>query len=71
VNKKPPTTGATSPGAMASKGLTNTQLRTNPLPIEEDDDLRLILVELRVISTLLQIGLGITDEVEDIRNSLL
>ena len=49
---------------------------TNPLPVSAFDANAydqefLILTELRVISTLLQIGLGIKDDPSDLRNDYL
>ena len=52
-----------------NSALTNKQLREFPLEITEED--KLIIAELRVISTLLQIGLGVKDEIDDIRNDIL
>ena len=52
-----------------NSSLTNKQIRELPLKIEEEDNL--ILAELRVISMILKIGLGVADEIEDLRNDVL
>lgn len=60
-------------GTIATGGLTDTQLRATAIPIigyPIEGALDLILTELKVISRLLQLGLSINDEPDDIRDDL-
>ena len=60
-------------GTVATGGLTDTQLRATAIPIigyPIEGALDLILTELKVISRLLQLGLSINDEPNDIRDDL-
>ena len=52
-----------------NSALTNDQLREIPVVVTDAD--KLILAELRVISLLLQIGLNIPDDLDELRDEIL